>query len=189
MPGREQPPSPFWEGAKTAFGYVFGPFLAIMLGFHMGAFAAGRGGLLEINIPRLAMLFLAVLFYLPVAVFVSVRGLILVPLMLFATYRFWFGEGYRIEKLLAVCVLAEALMYSYLGGAGATGDWPRIGLAALAAAVLYAAARFGPWAWRAIVERPVVPPEPPAEHPPPSPPRPEEPAAAPTLGFYEDDES
>ncbi|MFO7898356.1 MAG: hypothetical protein R6V58_04770 [Planctomycetota bacterium] len=171
------------EGVRTGFALVGVPFLATLLGIHLGHYVAGDARLLDAWPPGLMADW--VFLFLFCWVWLSGRPAGVIPLFLvFASaWWYWWRDRFRREAFIAIAISTAPLGWGQADGGPL--ELRRVILALVSLGVVYVAIRLVPvlswwWAhWRGARE--------PVEEPPPPSSRAIKPSPPP-LGFLEDDQ-
>ncbi len=130
-------PQAMIDGLKSAWGLVLGLFGAAVLGLIM---------VIAIALERIDSfeMFLAALL-LPISMLVDGAGPVILALLAASVVVFLCSYRFKIEALLAICILIQVRGYTLLFKQD---QWPRATLGYSITVALYALIRFGPGLWR-----------------------------------------
>ncbi len=132
----EDYPQAMIDGLATAWGIVLGPLGAIILGLAAILIASSWDVSFD-NVLGGLLLF-------PFSLVVGVVGLLIFALLAASAWVFWTSDRYKLDALLAICLLTQARFYTLWP----IGGWGRRFVSLSIPVALYALIRFGPALWR-----------------------------------------
>ncbi|MFW6157768.1 MAG: hypothetical protein ACOC8E_00250 [Planctomycetota bacterium] len=172
------------DGVRAGFALVAVPFLATLLGIHLGHYVAGDATLLGAWPPGLMADWVFLFLFSWVWLSTRPEGVIPLFLVFASAWWYWWRDRFRREAFIAVAIATAPLGWGQAdGGAPPVG---RVALALVSLGVVYVGVRLVSvlswwWAhWRAARK--------PVEEPPPSPSSRAIKPSPPPLGFLEDDD-